>query len=222
MSDFDNHSRVDKFEKRRKNTKLLSIMLVLGGIFIVALIGLFIFGGGDDEPSELPNNISSRETSSESDQKADDAETDDSTNTEDKNASSDEKNTADDEDTSDADEDNNTDVETEPVESNDENVESAYTGDWQPIGTQQQGPHTTTYDEGTQDRNEMEKAIRVATGLQEGDMITWWLENGGDQKVIGTVSNNAQTETYRVYLSWMENQGWQPTKVEVLKENDKK
>ncbi|WP_099158586.1 YrrS family protein [Virgibacillus ndiopensis] len=222
MSDFDNHSRVDKFEKRRKNTKLLSITLVLGGIFIVVLIGIFIFGGGDDEPTELPNNISNRETTSDSDQKTDNAETDDSTNTDEDNASTDEENTTDDENTSDDSSNNNTEVEKEPVESDDANVESAYTGNWEPIGTEQQGPHTTTYDEGTQDRIEMENAIRVATGLQDGDMITWWLENGGDQKVIGTVSNNAQTETYRVYLSWVENKGWQPTKVEVLKENDKK
>lgn len=68
----------------------------------------------------------------------------------------------------------------------------------------------------------MESAIRLAAGLAEGDMITWWLQNGGDQKVIGTVSNRSETQTYRVYLSWMDNQGWQPTLVEVLKENDQK
>lgn len=53
-------------------------------------------------------------------------------------------------------------------------------------------------------------------------MIEWWIENGGDQKVIATVSDTAETEVFRVFLSWVDNEGWQPTKVEILIENDKK
>lgn len=66
----------------------------------------------------------------------------------------------------------------------------------------------------------MEQAIQLATNLDE--MITWRIENGGEQKAVATVSSMDQDKTYRIYLSWITNQGWQPTKVELLKENDMK
>lgn len=62
----------------------------------------------------------------------------------------------------------------------------------------------------------------MVTGIPEDNMIEWWVGNGGDQKVVATVSDREETETYRVYLSWVDNEGWQPTKLETLVENDKK
>ena len=108
-------------------------------------------------------------------------------------------------------------VETEQVEPSDDNVIEAYTGNWQPIGTVQEGPHTTVYDDGSQDRIEIKQAVISVTGLAD-DMIEWRIGNGGDQKVIATVSNPGKTDNYRVYLSWVDNQGWQVTSVEKLKE----
>ncbi|MEG0553418.1 MAG: DUF1510 family protein [Carnobacterium sp.] len=46
------------------------------------------------------------------------------------------------------------------------------------------------------------------------------MENNGDQKVVATVSDTQQTKTYRIFLTWIENKGWQPNKVEQLKAND--
>lgn len=226
MSEFDRYTRVNKFEKRRKNTKLMTTLIVAASFLIVLLIGLWIFGP-DDEPAntnELGNSETSineentdgnTEETDESEETSEGAENEGSTGTEDDEQSD---SSADGEDK----EDQNIDTEpTDPV-GDEGNVISAFTGDWAPIGTEQQGPHTTTYDEGSVDRIEMEKAIRLATGLAEGVMITWWLENGGDQKVIATVSDRAETKTYRVYLSWIEAEGWQPTLVEELRENDQK
>ncbi len=210
------YSRVNKFEKRRKNTKLLSIMLVIGALLVIVLIGTFIFGGNDE--AEEPND-KTNQTNEEQADKPGDSSADDESNTEEQNQSDDEESAADDSNENDSDNQN---VETEQVETDDENVVKAYTGNWQPIGTEQQGPHTTNYNEGTQDRAEMEEAARVATGLEEGNMTTWWLERGGEQQVIATVSDNDETKTYRVYLTWVDNEGWQPTKVEELKENDQK
>src|SRR5699024_5666585 len=115
----------------------------------------------------------------------------------------------------------NDDVKTKSVESDDDNVAEAFTGNWKPIGTEQSGPHTVNYDDGSQDRKEMEEAVTVATGIE--DMTVWWLSRAGDQKVEATISNNRdQSEVYRVNIEWVDEKGWKPTKVEMLKENDKK
>src|SRR5699024_11824075 len=109
------------------------------------------------------------------------------------------------------------DVNIEKVDDPDDNyVEEAYTGNWKASGTSQSEPHEGQYDKESQDWNEMEEAIKYATGLN--DMTTHWIGNDGDQKVVGTVANPDNTEIYRVYLSWQTDDGWQPTKVEKLKE----
>lgn len=230
MNDFNNDSRVDKFEKRRKNTKSISLFLVLGGILIIILLGMFLFGGDDEEESGQPSTESTSESNGDA-TKDDTNDTttsgensestgDGSTNSDDSiNDESDDSNANDEQNLTDDDSDNN-DVEKETVEvSDDENVKEAYTADWEPIGTEQEGPHTTQYDTESQDWKEMERAIRVATSIQEGNMITWRIENGGNQKVIGTVSNKAQENIYQVNLTWIENAGWKPTMVSILKEN---
>src|SRR5699024_10244213 len=125
-------------------------------------------------------------------------------------------------DDTDTEEEDNQEVDTEQVEPSDDNVIEAYTGDWQPVGTEQSEPHTTNYSDGSQDRQEMRKAVAAATGLDENNFIMWWVERNGDQSVINTVSDPNETEIYRVYNTWVANEGWQPIKVERLKENDKK
>lgn len=233
-------NRLGKYEKRRKNTKTISLLLILGGILIIILLAIFLFGGNDEEAEKgEPSNQSTSESNSDaSNNKAADDETNDDTASDDTTESSSEDTTSssesddptknddssenDDQSTKD-DNTGNDDVEKEPVEvTDDPNVKEAYTADWEPIGTEQEGPHAKKFAEGTQDRTEMEKALHVATGIQEGDMITWFVENGGGQDVIGTVSNKAEEKTYRVFLTWVENEGYKPTKVEILKENDKK
>lgn len=110
----------------------------------------------------------------------------------------------------------------EEVESEDPNVLKAYIGDWSPLGTEQVGPHTTTFTNGSRDRIEIKEAVVQVTELDPDDMVEWLVENGGDQKVIATVSDSNESEIYRVYLSWVDEQGWQVTKVETLEKNDKK
>lgn len=95
---------------------------------------------------------------------------------------------------------------------------------WQPIGTSQTGVHTTNYSDGSVDRREMERAMSYATGLAEEDMIVWWVGRGDipNQQAVGTITSKDQTKIFRVYLEWVDGMGWKPTKVEYLKENDKK
>lgn len=196
MGDHDRLSRVDKYEKRRKTTKSISILVVIGSILIVLLISVMVFGGKDKSKSEdVVSPVEITETD----------ETDDETTDNDDEADEVEEN-----------EDNNTDVELETVPSDDDNVMEAYKGNWEPIGTTQEEPHEVSFQRESEDWAEMVEAIKIATGLT--DMTIHWLGNGGEQKAIGTVSTKDQSDIYKVYLSWVTNEGWLPTKVEKLKE----
>src|SRR5699024_2779462 len=106
--------------------------------------------------------------------------------------------------------------------SNDSNVVKSYSGDWSPVGTTQKGTHKTNYSNGSKDRKEIKKAVSQVTGVSKSDMIEWRVESGGNKKVEATITNGKQTETYRVYLTWIDNKGWKVTKYEELKRNDKK
>ncbi|MFC4558898.1 DUF1510 family protein [Virgibacillus kekensis] len=222
MSDFTNNSRVDKFEKRRKNTKSLSVLLILGSILLVVLIGVMVFGG--DESAEQPTDEKAGQTTGQDGQAGnsgdDEAGNTDEEETDENNAQDDSTGESDTEENNTQDNESDAQSGTEQVEPSDDNVTEAYTKDWQPVGTEQSEPHTTNFDEGSQDRLEMRKASAVATGLDEESLIMWWIQRNGDNSVISTVSNADNTEYYRVYMTWVENQGWKPSKVEVLKEND--
>lgn len=220
----DKHSRLNKFEKRRKTTKSISILLILGAILIIVLLGIWIFGGSDnkdDKATEEPNEAASDITIN------DDAEKEDDSGdkvTKGDESSSDQDDSSGTEDPENDDQDENKDeheeIETEQAEPTDDNVSEAYTGDWSAVETEQEGPHTTDYNEGSMDRKEIEKASAIATGLDEASITTWWVSNGGDQKVVSTVSDADQSEIYRVFLSWIDGKGWQPDKVEKLKSLD--
>lgn len=92
---------------------------------------------------------------------------------------------------------------------------------WKPIGTSQKGEHTSVYSEGHIDWEEKIKAIAYTTGLSADKMIVWQIQNGGDpQKSIGVVSSQNKEDKYRVYLQWVEGEGWKPEKMETLKTLD--
>src|SRR5690625_942238 len=110
------------------------------------------------------------------------------------------------------------DVDVQQVDSIDENVIVAFTGNWPPIGTEQEGTHTTDYKDGSADRIEIKRAVSQVTGIYENEMIEHWVGNDGEQKVVATVSSKTTEEIYRAYLSWVDREGWQVTKVERLKE----
>ncbi|MFC4022695.1 YrrS family protein [Oceanobacillus longus] len=228
MSESENNSRFNKFEKRRKNTKAISIFLIVGAFLLILLLGIWFFGGGNNETA---NDSTADDEGNSSDfliTEEDEAESnEDSENNSTKNdATTDEESTEDNEgneeenDSQENEEEDNT--ETEAAEPSDDNVAEAYTGNWEPVGTEQEGPHTLNFDNGSKDRIEIKKAASMATGIDENDMVEWWVENNGAQKAIATVSDSVETEVYRVFLSWIDNEGWQPTKVEILIENDKK
>ncbi|MDC3413303.1 YrrS family protein [Aquibacillus sp. 3ASR75-11] len=215
--EYDTYSRVDRFDKRRKNTKMISVFIVLGSLLIVLLVGLLIFGGGKDEQDQAATS-KTEETENDAVDELD-GETGQMDEPEDTN-----ENTGTDEDTVNDDQESVPNIESDTEELDnpqDDNVIRAYTGDWEPVGTPKEGPYQFPQQD-SQDWQEMIDAVSLATGLSKDNMIQWWVTNNGEQSIVATVTNNEQTENYRAYVTWIENEGWKPTKVEVLKENDQK
>lgn len=88
---------------------------------------------------------------------------------------------------------------------------------WEPIGTEQSGEHVSVYKRNSVDWKEKEQALIYATGISAENMIIWKLKNGGSpQKSIGIISTKDKTEKYRVFLEWVDNEGWKPVKMDVL------
>jgi cytoskeletal protein RodZ len=219
MSDFDKLSRLNKFEKRRKNTKYISVLLVTASVLLISLLGIWIFGGGNDDKAADSNNPSSDHAANQEENFVTITEDEDENSEETENTAGSESNGEGEEE---EEESNSSDgeVEIEEAEPSDENVIEAYTGNWQPVGTEQEGPHTTDFTRNSQDWIEIHEAVFYATGLSEEDVTTHWVGNDGEQKVVATVSTSDHAEIYRVFLTFIEDEGWQPTKVEVLEEVD--
>ncbi len=102
------------------------------------------------------------------------------------------------------------------------NVAEVITKNWSVVPTQQENHTIITFEKGTLDWEEMTAAVAKGAGLAKSDMILWWAEGQGADDAIVTVTNKAQTENYRVYVSWVDGAGYKPVKVEVLHENDQK
>lgn len=213
-------SRADKVGKKRKVNRIYNILL---GIVIIAIIVVLvaIFSGNDEENQAAP----AEEKSAQQEEKTNNNETVSDRETD----SSD----TDETDNEEQEEDRNTEesTETDSLEnativdssSNDSNVETTFENEnWQPVGTTQTGEHVTNFTKDSTDWNEMEKALAYGAGLDENNMILYWLGNGGaENKATGTVSPKDKSVTYRVYIEWVDGGGWKPYKVEQLKTNDR-
>lgn len=215
--EWESQTRKNRYVKKRKNTKLITGLSIVGIILIAILIFMLIFGG-DDEKDQKEENNQPTEQQEQQDQDQQ-QEQEDNSGTEDQNNEEMDESPNQQEDQA---SDSEGEVETNPVESEDENVSEAYEGNWNPVGTVQEGPHTTSYDDGSVDRQEMSKAVEVATGIPAEEQTIWWVGRAGDQSVEYTVSRKDEETTYRVHLTWIENEGWKPTLVEQLIENKHK
>ncbi|MEK4759388.1 YrrS family protein [Viridibacillus sp. FSL E2-0187] len=91
---------------------------------------------------------------------------------------------------------------------------------WKPTATAQKesgAQHNSSYDSNSTDWKEKVATLASTTGLNEDEMIVWYLKNGGSpDTAIGTVSSKDKKDKYRVYMKWVKNKGWKPTKMEVL------
>jgi LCP family protein required for cell wall assembly len=102
------------------------------------------------------------------------------------------------------------------------NIKRVITKDWKPVPTNQTNHTGVTFDEHSLDWEEMKAAIANGADLSPNEMILWWVESKGINRVMATVTNKAQTVNYRVHVEWIEGRGYAPVKVEELYENDQK
>lgn len=199
LQEYPTLSRSRRFQKRRNNKRKIVFFSILGIFFFVILLSLIAFGnkerpeetsGDDEQLTIVEQNDETDEENNKSDSSSD-AEQDESRGLYEFSDVGD--------------------IEVEQVPPTRDDVIEAFKADWPPSGTIQEGPHTTDYSDGSQDRIEIKRAVSYVTGIPEDDMIEWFVGNGGEQKVIATVSNREKTEYYRVYLDWIDGEGWKPT-----------
>ncbi|MGH0601550.1 YrrS family protein [Bacillus mycoides] len=88
---------------------------------------------------------------------------------------------------------------------------------WKPIGTEQGAKPAMKFKEGTVDWNEMKKAISYAVDVPEGQLIFDFIGNNGENKAYGNVRDKQNNKKYKVDIDWIENQGWKPVSVQVVK-----
>ncbi|MGE8058002.1 YrrS family protein [Bacillus mycoides] len=88
---------------------------------------------------------------------------------------------------------------------------------WKPIGTEQGAKPAMKFKEGTVDWNEMKKTISYAVDVPEGQLIFDFIGNNGENKAYGNVRDKQSNKKYKVDIDWVENQGWKPVSVQVVK-----
>ncbi|EPC8418001.1 YrrS family protein [Bacillus wiedmannii] len=88
---------------------------------------------------------------------------------------------------------------------------------WKPIGTVQGAKPEMKFKEGTVDWSEMKQAISYAVDVPESQLIFDFIGNNGDKKAYGNVRDKQSNKKYKVNIDWVENQGWKPASVQVLK-----
>ena len=231
MKNSNKPTRSGKNEKNRTISRVVALIIAVTVVLMLIIFGIWLIGGGEDNASDKSMETFSANIESEPIPQKEESSGNVEKESNEINKEEKEKEEKEDKEKEDKEEEkekkdkeeekkDKDEVKTEKAESSDDNVASAITGNWKPVETKQEGEHTTDYNNGSQDRIEIKQASANATDLSVGDMIEWRVENNGDQKVVATISDTQQTKTYRVFLSWISNKGWQPTKVEQLKVND--
>ncbi|MBH0158564.1 YrrS family protein [Fictibacillus sp. 5RED26] len=198
-----------RLEKRKQN-RFLNI--AIGLVVLLIVVVAFNLFSGDDNETASTNKSNSEETTenNESNNRSIEMETDDS-----KSKANDEDSESQDKEESAEDKDKADEEATEEEKTESETPEGGGPeGPWQPIGTSQTEPHTKTYDDGSQDWNEMVQALSYATSIPQDKMTIFWLGNGGGPDLSkGTVQSKADGKKYDVMLQWIPEKGWQPTSV---------
>lgn len=216
--------RSERRAKRKKVNRILNILIVLVVVMIVFFGGKLIFGDKNVDDSVVskqtnqPANDNGKAASDPSDNKENEAEeTSGATNEQTKEDTKKETPEGNEEDKTTESDESEVVTEGDP-ESN--IVKTIVNPAWKPIGTEQAEPHTTNFQTDSVDRVEMEMATSYATGFDRSDMVVWWLGRNGGNSITATVSSKTTKQVLKVYLDWVPNEGWKPTKIEELKEND--
>lgn len=214
-SEYPTYSRLNRYQKKRKNTRWLLFFAIAGFALAVCLVVVLALSGSNEEAAHRDPDVTTEDSDTES--PAEDEGDHGEQNLDTSDQLSDEDEEPDLEQPVEQDPD---DFVLETVASSDENVMYAYTSTWEPIPTVQEEPHEMTWEQSSVDWKEMMKAAELATGVNVDEMYYLWVSGNGPQSVIATFSNSAMDEHFRVYITWVEGQGWRPDQVDILYEHD--
>ncbi|OAH56087.1 MULTISPECIES: DUF1510 family protein [Bacillaceae] len=204
-------SRAERKTKRRKTNRILNTAIAVVALLII-IVGFTIFAGGNNEEPAAPE-----ETKTTQEQTA--AVTDEDEKKEEEPESVGTKEPVKEEPVKEEEQTEKV-IVTEGSESNVE--QDIVDPNWEGVGTSQSGTHTSSFEMDSTDWQEKVKALSYATGIASDDMTVWYISGNGPKGAIGTVSPKAdQNDAYRVYIEWVEGQGWKPVKVQKLEQNDK-
>lgn len=214
-NDFETSSRSSSRAKRKKTNFILNGLIVIV-LLLIAFVAYSIFYSGNDNASTKKSEPKTETKKSLHKDKSDKLDQGAVSNGGEGSDTSDDNSQMDDSSAG------NT-GESQAVSTQDDSSQITQTvenPDWKPAGTTQSGEHTANYDANSPDWQEMLNAISSAIGLEKSNMTVWFLgrDKSSSNGSVGTVSSKDKQEKYRVYIQWVDNQGWKPTKVEELSE----
>jgi cytoskeletal protein RodZ len=206
--------------KRRKTNLILNSLIVIV-ILLIGIVSFNIFFSNDESAADQNNVATEKSQSSDSPEKKEDSKGAGSKDDKDSEKSAEEKSGSEEADEESAEE------QAEPIVTeggSDANVKQTIENpEWKPVGTTQSGEHNTVFDQNAADWQEMILAYSYATGIDKNNMTVWWNENGGaPNTAVGTISEKGSDQTFRVWIQWVDGEGWKPVKVEELIQNDKR
>lgn len=215
-----NLSRRNRKKKRNRANNILNILIAVVVVLIITVASTIFMSGNDEAP------LKEKETALTTEQAPEEDEGDGASDEVDKDKVEDGSGDDGQEDFAIADEaegevDEQSGIITYMNPDDDVVVETLVDTSWEPIGTTQTGEHVSLYDGNSVDWEEKKQALAYATDLPLDSMEFWKIKNGGSpQHSIGVVSSADKSEKYRVYLEWVDGQGWKPVKMDVLKTLD--
>ncbi|MEH7526168.1 DUF1510 family protein [Bacillus sp. JJ1503] len=223
-------SRSNMRGKRRKTNLILNLLIGFVILLIIVVSATIFLGGSAEETAEKQSGNKVTDSGQENQSPEDDpADSEDETPVKGENNSSQGDSSKLEEETVDTDKESDSQPEKKEIAPANEEEAVVTTGgeeenvkktivnpSWQPIGTSQSGEHTSVYDADSVDWAEMLQALSYAAGVEQDNMTVWFLGNNGHNRSVGTISSKDQQKKYRVYMQWVDGQGWKPEKVEEL------
>lgn len=217
-NDFQTGSRSGYRAKRKKTNLILNSLIVIV-LALIVIVAYSIFSSGDEKASSKNEpKTEEKQTNNKDDETKENKEK----QTEEKQSAKEEEDleVEEKEDKSVSEEADNSEAVVTAGDGTSNVVKTIENPTWKPVGTEQTGVHNPVYDDTSVDWQEMLKAISYATGIDQSTMTVYWL--GRDQSTtngsVGTVYSKETEEKYRVYIQWIDGQGWMPSKVEELAE----
>ena len=225
--DYDNlnEGTRSRIRAKRRKTNLILNSLIVVVILLIGIVSFNIFFSNDEGAADQNGVAAEKDQDAASPDKKEDSK---DAGKKDDSQESDKKESDESQSEEEADEESAEEEElSDPIVTeggSDANVKQTIENpEWKPVGTTQSGEHTTVFDQNAVDWQEMILAYSYATGIDKDNMTVWFNGNGGaPNTAVGTISEKGSDQTFRVWIQWVDGEGWKPVKVEELIQNDQK